>query len=188
MSGPYKFKEFMKEPSLKNLCRFFGENPNGAITVTVALSTCKGIFRPIFTLKDKKQDPESKKYAAIREFLTEVIAVPLYIAIPFYTGKLVEKVLKTDNVNQNKRMETNAKFIGVCLAALAIPFVCNIVQPPIMEAIKKRAAEKKAKKGLDVTSAADVQTPTVIAKPVTPVNSSLYKTFPVSNAGMRVGN
>lgn len=187
MADANKFIQLMKD-ILQNTFKYLGGTKNASIIITCALSIFKGIFRPIFTMMDKKQDPEAKKYAAFREGLTELIAIPLYIAVPLAANKLAKNVLKTVNENANKRIETNTKFIGTCLAALIIPFVCNIVQPPIMEAYKKHDAEKKAKKTLDVTSVAQTQPPAVINKPANQINTSIQKPLPVSHSGMRVGN
>ena len=60
---------------------------NKATYAVVAIATVKGICRPLFTMMDKDEDPETKKYAAIREGLTEAVAIPVYLA----SGKLMEK-------------------------------------------------------------------------------------------------
>lgn len=136
-----KFANFMKEP-LKNSFEFFGHSPNGAVTIAVSIAAFKGLFRPIFTMHDKKSDHETKKYTAWREFLTEIIAIPVYIAIPELGKKLFVK--KTDTKIIQKATETNVKFIGVLLATAIIPAVCNLIQPPIMKGLKKRGEAKKA--------------------------------------------
>lgn len=181
----YKFKDMFLE-NLKNTNRYFGESKYGVIAITCSLSLFKGIFRPIFTLMDKKQDPETKKYAAIREGLTECIAIPLYIAIPLLAEKLAKTVLKTINDNANKRIETNSKFIGTCAAVLAIPVVCNLVQPPIMEWLKKKQDAKRAEKILNIKTTAGI-TAAPINKPANQINTSVQKPLSVSHSGMRVG-
>ena len=71
-----------------------GEGSNAAL-VSSSIAAAKGIFRPIFTMSDKKEKPETKKYTAIREFLTEFIAIPVYLA----SGKVAQSVIKKyDNV------------------------------------------------------------------------------------------
>lgn len=71
-----------------------GEGNNAAL-VSSSIAAAKGIFRPIFTMSDKKEKPETKKYTAIREFLTEFIAIPVYLA----SGKVAQAVIKKyDNV------------------------------------------------------------------------------------------
>lgn len=66
-----------------------GEGNNAAL-VSSSIALAKGIFRPIFTMSDKKEKPETKKYTAIREGLTELIAIPIYLT----SGKIAEKIIK----------------------------------------------------------------------------------------------
>jgi len=163
--------------------KFFGKSPNSAIVVAVGIAAFKGIFRPLYTLHDKKSDPQTKKYTAWREGLTEGIAIPVYIAIPFIANKLfVEKKYKTAPENVKKAAATNVKFIGVLLATAVIPAVCNLIQPPIMASIKKRAEAKKALLANNPLPAQD--------KPNQP---SLKGAYPLAmrksyNNGMRVGS
>jgi len=196
------FKNTLKKlTSLEGICDSFGKGENAALFITTTVAAFKGIFRPTFTLMDKKQDPESKKYAAFRELLTEVIAIPTYIAFDkatkwlttsFYKGKVPE--------DQLKNIKVTSGFIGVCIAALAIPAVCNVVQPPVMRAFKKYQDSKKAKEGLDINSDDNLttinQNNTLIQKPgmsnpVVAANkpSAMDMYLMTRNSsGMRVGN
>lgn len=127
----------------------FGENNTPAI-VSMGIAAAKGIFRPIFTMADKKQDFETKRYAALREGLTEVIAIPIYYLSGVASKRLAEKLSVPKNfmkkdifekakagdmseevLNAVKKAESLAKenlpkiqtsigFIGVCLSALLI--------------------------------------------------------------------
>lgn len=58
--------------------------------VSASIAGAKGIFRPIFTLSDKKQDKDSRVYAALREGITEVIAIPVYLG----SGALAKAISK----------------------------------------------------------------------------------------------
>ena len=102
---------------IKNICKTLGEN-NKPTYVVMAIATVKGICRPLFTMMDKKEDPETKKYTALREGLTEVIAIPAY----WSCGELASKLSKTITKDKTlvKRAETNLMFIGVCTAALFV--------------------------------------------------------------------
>lgn len=177
-----KLVNFMKEP-LKTTFNFLGTNKNGAVIVAVSVAAFKGLFRPIFTMADKKSDPETKKYTAMREFLTEVIAIPVYIAIPTIGEKLfVNKKFKDAPERVKKAAATNVKFIGVLAATAIIPAVCNLIQPPIMASIKKKQEAKKALLANNPT--------TTIDKPNKPSFKGAYspamrKSY---NNGMRVGN
>ena len=192
MTDPLKFSQLLKKPSLENALKALGESKNGAIIITCAIAGFKGVFRPIFTMMDKKSDPETKKYAAIREGLTEVVAIPIYAATPFIIEKTIinnMKSLKQKTPEQLNLIKGNMKFLSVCAATLLIPAICNVVQPPIMAAYKKRQDAKKAKTGLDITSNTTVPVPTVTNKPQAPTGNLLKNAIaPVANSGMKVGN
>lgn len=176
-----KFANFMKEP-LKNTFDFLGHNPNGAVYTAVAIAAFKGVFRPIFTLTDKKSDPQTKKYTAIREALTELIAIPVYMAIP----KLGEKFFVNQNAPEivKKATTTNVKFVGVLAATAIIPAICNLVQPPIMNWLKQKQEAK------NVLSAPNtVNTVNKTNKPSQPGNNPVQtKLLFKNNYGMRVGS
>lgn len=76
---------------LENICLSLGKN-NKPTYVVMAIATAKGIFRPLFTMMDKKENHETKKYTAIREGLTEVIAIPSYLVCGEMAAKLADKV------------------------------------------------------------------------------------------------
>lgn len=160
--------------TIKNICRALGEN-NKPTYVVMAIAAVKGICRPAFTMMDKKETPETKKYTALREGLTEAIAMPVYwacgeIAAKFgetvtskWLDKKFEKELKkghtyTDKVKNEMRTELIKKgksglmFIGVCTAALfVIPGVCSLVIKPIMNLTGLKAPQDKENKKLDIT-------------------------------------
>ena len=179
-----KLAKFMKEP-LKVTFDFLGDNPNSAIGVAVTIAAFKGIFRPIFTMRDKHTDPDKKKSAAIREFLTEVIAIPVYLATPVIIEKaIINKVFKNETAHVLKNIKTNSKFLSVCLSTALIPAVCNLIQPPIMAAYKKSQDAKKAEM-------AEATTPTSINKPAFTGKLGVKTQNPLVgkiNYGMRVGN
>ena len=127
----------------------FGMN-NSPSVVAMGVATAKGIFRPMFTMMDKKEDYQTKRYTAFREGLTEMIAIPIYylsgilsknlakkIAIPknFMSKDIFEKS-KGANVSEEvqnivkhaellakenfPKIQSNISFIGVCVSALFI--------------------------------------------------------------------
>lgn len=177
----YTLKHLAKD-NLKNTFKYFGESKHGPTLIACSIAVFKGIFRPLFTLMDKKSDPETKKYAAAREFLTEVAALPLYAATPWLAGKLVEKFLDAPNDLVKNRMKINAKFLGIAAATLIIPAVCNAIQPPIMAAYKKRQEAKKAEIAENMPKAVTLNKPSFSGNPL-PIRSSNK-----INYGMRVGS
>lgn len=125
--------------SLKKLCVSLGKN-NSPEYAVVAIATVKGIARPTITMMDKKEDPQTKKYTALREGLTEVVAIPTYLTCGYLAGKLGGKL----NLPEDKKSAAvkNFKFLGVCLAALlVIPALASVTIKPFMEKIKDKKAE-----------------------------------------------
>ena len=127
----------------------FGSS-NSPTFVAMSIAAAKGIFRPIFTMSDKKESLETKRYTALREGLTEIIAIPIY----FISGVISQKVAETlanekyfiskDIYKKYKlgeqtpeiknaiehaknlaavnlpKIKSNAAFIGVCASALFV--------------------------------------------------------------------
>lgn len=179
----FTFQQLIKEPNVKNIFQYMGDNPNSAIVVAVAIAVCKGIFRPIFTMHDKKSDLETKRYTAMRERLTELIAVPVYIAVPLIGGKLVvEKCYKNASEITKKAVGANTKFLAVLASTAIIPAFCNVIQPPIMEAYKKKQEAKK------LAEANIPEAPVVANKPSFSGNYLPYNKISKINYGMRVGS
>lgn len=174
----------MNKSLANRIFKFMGDNPDSAIWVAVAIATFKGIFRPLFTMMDKKSDSETKKYAAIREGLTELIAVPVYILVP-KAGKrlIVDKFYKEAPKVTKKAVEANVKFLGVLASTAIIPAICNVIQPPIMTAYKRSQEAKKLAQVDNIVEPATVNKPSFSGKYVLPVRASGKV-----NYGMRVGS
>lgn len=137
-------KNFFKETFKK-----LGKN-NKPTYAVMAIAVVKGIARPIFTMMDEHADPETKKYTAIREFLTEVVAIPTYFVCGELAGKVANKLkfdhLPTTELQQHarKNAQQNFMFLGVCVAALVvIPALASVTIKPFMDKIQ---AERKNKK------------------------------------------
>ena len=132
----------MKLFNIKNICKKLGES-NKATYAVVAIAVAKGIFRPIFTLCDKKEKKETKIYTAAREGLTEVVAIPTYIGV----GKLAETItgkLKGLSPEKLEIAKHNANFIGVCAAALfIIPALASVAVKPFSEKKKNNPVKEQ---------------------------------------------
>lgn len=89
---------------IKKTCKSLGEN-NKPTYVVMAIAAVKGICRPAFTMMDKTENPETKKYTALREGLTEAIAIPAYWTCGEVAGKLAKKAFSSDTALA-KRAET----------------------------------------------------------------------------------
>ncbi|MBR1423967.1 hypothetical protein IJ579_00215 [bacterium] len=138
----------LKESIIKNAkkaCESLGKNNKATYTV-MAVAVTNGIFKPITSLTDKKEAPETKKYAALREFLTEVVAVPTYWACGELAAWGGSKLFR--NPVKVERAKTNLRFLGVCTAALAIiPAGCSLFVKPFTDLIfsKNKKVEPETK-------------------------------------------
>ena len=54
---------------IHKICEKLGEN-NKPIYTVMAIACGKGTVRPILSITDKKESPDARKYAALRELLT----------------------------------------------------------------------------------------------------------------------
>ena len=142
---------------------YIAKNLKATHTV-MAIATVKGICRPTFTMMDKKEKPETKKYTALREGITEAVAIPVYFICGELAGfgakvlrnvqdavnikkakKLAEKtgdIVDIEKIKQSpemtKKIANNLRFLGVCAAALlVIPSVCSVAIKPIVDEIIK---------------------------------------------------
>ncbi len=120
-----------------------GKN-NRPVYAVVAVATANAIFKPLSTLMDKKESPETKKYTALREFLTECVAIPTYLACSWGAERFSKKF---HNADRAAKAKSNLGFIGVCLAAsIVIPAVCSVVIKPMTDMIYRRKSGSGAKK------------------------------------------
>ncbi len=185
--------------TIKNICYKLGSN-NKSIYPVVAIATANGIFRPTITMLKKGENPESKKYAALREGITEVIAVPTYWAcgelaakcgqlivskakdIEFAKmekmGKILPEVQKQEMKSAAiKKGQAGLMLIGVCTAAgFVIPALCSVLVTPIMNKIRKNPNKNNS-----VT----VQTLHKITPPQKQISRPVFKS--VYSSGMKVG-
>ena len=173
---------------LKGLCVSLGKH-NDALYAVLAIAVFKGIFRPTFTMMDKNEKPEVKRYAAFREGLTEGIAFVSY----FVSSKVLKKIA-TPICNAVKRpealgqVEHSMSFLAVCLSAgIVIPAVCNLTLKPLMDLytgfLKKRHCgleeyEKTKNKKLDIKENAAPKP--AVSQPV----SNIYTVKPASGGSL----
>lgn len=122
---------------IEQLCYALGKN-NDASYAVVAVATAKGIFRPMFTMMDKHQDHETKKYTALREGLTEAIAIPCYLGTAWAAKNIAAPLICKKLPKNTEKAAKTLSFLGVCVAALVvIPAVCSVMITPIMDFLKE---------------------------------------------------
>ena len=188
---------------IKNICSKLSNAPKATYSM-VAIATANGIFRPTFTMMKKGEDPQSKKYAALREGITEAIAVPSYIICGEIGSKLgqyiggkakeieINKLIKegneytTDAINEmisvaKKRGGSGLNLICICAAAgLIIPALCSACVTPIMSKI---GPKNPANKTLDIKE--NAVTPPTQLLPQHKIERPIFKSL--SYSGMKVG-
>ena len=174
---------------IKTFLEHLGSNNNPAYIV-VAIATAKGIFRPLFTMMDKKESSETKKYTALREGLTEVIAIPTYILCGTIAGKGAELIKDAEKAKMAKH---NLRFVGVCTAALVvIPGLCSLVVKPFTDKIFNKNSEKRQPSQLQHFDVISGSKPPVFQKFSAPTAIHNYPARRISmstftNSGMKVG-
>ena len=146
--------------SLLKIFKSLGEN-NKPTYAVMAIAVVKGIARPIFTMTDKHAAPETKKYTAIREGLTEVVAIPTYYACGELASKVGDK-LNFDHLPKDQRAfakqsaKQNFMFLGVCTAALlVIPALASLTVKPFMKKIQEN--KNKVNKAFDDEHKLDIE-------------------------------
>ena len=192
-------KDLMKKVFVK-----LGEN-NKPTYAVMAIAVVKGIARQLFTMTDQKAAPETKKYTAIREGLTEVVAIPTYFACGELAGKVADKLNFSHiaNPKQQAFARQSAKhdfmFLGVCTAALiVIPALASLTIKPFMKKIQenKKTVDKALEDAhkLDIEDLLDdvddievVKQPAPAFKAKKPLQNVLVSYPSVKSTGMKVG-
>ncbi|MCQ2957941.1 MAG: hypothetical protein MJ180_03450 [Candidatus Gastranaerophilales bacterium] len=198
---------------LENVLTKLGKN-NSPTIVAMGIATAKGICRPIFTMMDEHEKPEKKRYTAIREGLTEVIAIPVYYAsgvvTKFIADKLANKkffmdkntlsAIKKGNITPQiqqaitqaekltkenlPKIRTSLNFVGVCVSAL---FLIPFICSVAIKPIMKKVNSRN-------TSVSDNKVQTINNKytnlynPKTQIiGNKAFNTFRSTSSGMKVG-
>lgn len=172
---------------IKSICRKLGEN-NKPTYVVMSIAAVKGVCRPMFTLMDKSEDKETKRYTALREGLTELIAIPAYWGCGELAAKFAKKMFKDNDLVH--KAEKNLMFLGVCTAAIfVIPALCSVAIKPVMEKMGLKSNSNK-NNTLPVDFDIVKHTPQTFGN--SPICSAgnrktLYNTYSHNYSGMRIG-
>lgn len=130
----------------------------------MAIACGKGTVRPILSITDKKEKPDARKYAALRELMTEFIGVPTTMGMGLLAESLTGLVAKKGTI-EYKHANAILSFLGICLAAgYFVPKFCNLGMPPIMKKLMPNYDPNATSDA--VPTVPNVKKPEVIAKPV----------------------
>lgn len=120
----------MSAEKITKLIKYIGKNIKPSYPI-VLVAAAEIVFRPLFTMMDKKSPNETKKYTALREAVTEVVAVPTYLTCGALaaSGAKLFKDAKTAT-----RAKHNLELMGLWTAALVvIPGLCSVFVKPFTE-------------------------------------------------------
>ena len=177
--------------SLESTLKYIGKNVK-PYWPTVAVASAELVFRPLFTMMDKKSPEETKKYTALREGITELIAAPTYLALPVLEAK-ASGLLKIKDAKAEKMAKHNLQILGTWVAALVvIPGLCSAVVKPFMDKIYDKKGKPEDKK-LDITSKTiEIETPKVQINQtgnneIYPKSTTQFSIANFANTGMKVG-
>ena len=172
-------------PFIHKLCERLGEN-NKPIYTVLAIACGKGTVRPILSITDKKEAPDARKYAALRELMTEFIGVPTTMALGMMGEGAAKLLTKKDSIKR-KNASSVLSFLGICLAAgYFVPKFCNLGMPPVMKKLMPDYGPDAIHTPKTVTPA---QKNPIGFKQSLPVNYNIYKVnqnSPFYRTGMRV--
>lgn len=148
--------ENTKQTFIQKICNKLGEN-NKPIYTVMAIACGKGTVRPILSITDKKEKPDARKYAALRELMTEFIGVPTTLCAGLAAESLTGMLAKKGSVAY-KNTKATLSLLGICIAAgYLVPKFCNIFMPPVM---------KKLMPSYDPNASSTPAKPTDAIKPV----------------------
>lgn len=121
-----------KQSFIQKICNKLGEN-NKPIYTVMAIACGKGTVRPILSITDKKEKPDARKYAALRELMTEFIGVPTTLCAGLAAESLTGMIAKKGSVAY-KNTKATLSLLGICIAAgYLVPQFCNMFMPPVMK-------------------------------------------------------
>lgn len=150
---------------IHKICERLGEN-NKPIYTVMAIACGKGTVRPILSITDKKEKPDARKYAALRELLTEFIGVPTTFCMGLLAESLTGLVAKK-GTTEFAHANSILSFLGICAAAgYFVPKFCNLGMPPIM---------KKLMPNYDPNATTSDSTPQKPNQPLQAPNNKLKK-------------
>jgi len=129
--------------NIKRFITYIGKN-NKPIYPVMLVAAAEMVFRPLFTMMDKKSPEQTKKYTALREAITEMVAVPTYCICGVLAGKAGDLF---KDAQKSARAHHNLMTLGVWTAALfVIPGLCSAVVKPFTDKLfSKKGNQEPAK-------------------------------------------
>lgn len=172
---------------IQKICNKLGEN-NKPIFTVMAIACGKGTVRPILSITDKKEKPDARKYAALRELMTEFIGVPTTLCAGLVAESLTGLIAKKGSTSY-RNTKAVLSLLGICTAAgYLVPQFCNMFMPPVM----KKLMPSYDPNGGTPQAKTQIKAPTNITvnKKITPqkniVMPNMYSMSTYLHSGMKV--
>jgi hypothetical protein len=167
---------------IKILHKLGNEAPGMVLRVIALQCVCNASIRPMITLSNKKESPERKRYAALRESMTEFTAVPVVVGLGFVFKKWLSPFLYEKNSPEiNKDVIQKISMVsGVSAGNLMIPFVATAVIGSLFKAFPGMSSKKLPDKVND--SLAEHDAPELSLMSPNPISANVMQKLPSPTA------
>jgi len=112
---------------LKILQKLGNDTPKTVLAIIALMCTANATLRPMFTLLNPNEPMKRKRYAALRESLTEFLAIPVLISFALVLKNLVSPVFIQKQLAKGDK-EVLKKFftvVGLGTGNVMVPFVAT---------------------------------------------------------------
>ena len=112
---------------LKILQKLGNDTPKTVLSIIALMCTANATLRPMFTLLNPNEPMKRKRYAALRESLTEFLAIPVLISFALVMKNLVSPAFIRKNLADADKAVLK-KFFTVCglgTGNVVVPFVAT---------------------------------------------------------------
>jgi hypothetical protein len=129
---------------VKILTQLGDEGPKAVLAVIGANCIANATIRPLITLSNPNETMESKKYAVLRESLTELMALPVVVGMGVAFKNWVSPAFfkqQSQEINKDVIRKMSA-ISGVTVGNLAIPFIATTVIGGLLKLVPSLQAQK----------------------------------------------
>jgi hypothetical protein len=130
---------------MKLLHKLGEEGPRMALMIIGLNCLVLATVRPLITLFNPKESMERKRYAALREALTELVAIPVVVGLGFVFKNWAAPLLykkQSSEINKDVIQKISA-VSGVTVGNLMVPFAATTVINSLFKLFPHLKVEKK---------------------------------------------
>ncbi len=116
---------------IKRTIEHLGRSEDALLPIML-MCVANGTLKPLITLSNKKEPPERKIYAAKREFLNELVALPVCAAFALGFRQMGAKLLAGASADKLSLLQNTVfSALGVISANFAVPTLASAIFHPI---------------------------------------------------------